>query len=513
MDVTDCFRKGGNEVGDSLMSEATIPDIPLRRWLVDRKLRGNPFNRWNAEHDEELPNYFVDLPGFDERRRLELLRLTMPCVVFARRGCGKTAQRQMLAAHCRPFEEDSSRLAVVYTYGGFERALSSAGGDVEQVRPMHHVGALLNLALKALVNEAERDRKVKKALASSDAAPRLARYVASFAPHLEGTLPACKPGSLDGLDSVELLEGFSDLLRGTGLDLCVVLVDGLDEFLPTAGDPTQAVTFLSSLLGTLALVECPGWAFKFFLPQEMEPVMISCDWFRADRIRAFPSIAWSDADLLALIGQRLTHFSVRKPPYQDLAQLCGDTLAPVINRELTSLAMKLPRAALILADMLLQEHCQQADPPERIALQAWERVKEQWQERRADFVPDKAQPGIQHVEVAEPTPRSVSGKTDRPVLWMEEDSGLVWLGSREIRGEINPKDYSVLDVCTRETIAQEAWEGVVDTKGVTDQAIVQSIKRLREVMERFAPGRQYIETIRGKKRRQGGYRLHPKGLD
>jgi DNA-binding response OmpR family regulator len=504
------------------MAETVSPDTSLDRWLAGRGLRGNPFGRWNAEHDHDLPSYFVDLAGFDERRRLELLRLTVPCVVFARRGCGKTAQRQMLAAHCRPFEENSARLAVIYTYGGFERALRNAGDDVQQVRPMHHVDALLSIALKALLGEVERDGKVKTALMGSGVAPRLPAYVARFAPHLTGSLPASgSAGSLDDLDSVELLRGFSKLAQSAGLDLCVVLVDGLDEFLPTADDPANAVKFLSSLLGTLALIECPGWAFKFFLPQELESAVSACDWFRADRIRTFPPIAWSDGDLLALIRQRLIHFSVREPPYQDLAQLCGDTLAPVIDRELASLAVKLPRAALILADMLLQEHCHQAHLLERITLQAWERVKEQWQDRRTDFTPDAVHPDVRWIEAVEPISPSVSGQAGRPVLWIEKGSGLVWLGGREIRREINPKDYSVLiclyrhrsEVCTRETIAQEAWEEVTDTGWVSDEAINQSIARLRRVLERFAPDRKYVETIRSKNREQSGYRLHPRGLD
>lgn len=504
------------------MSRTGLPDTSLGRWLAGRGLRGNPFERWNAEHDRDLPSYFVDLAGFDERRRLELLRLTVPCLVFARRGCGKTAQRQMLAAHCRPFKKDSTRLAVTYTYGGFERVLRGANDDVEQVRPIHHVGTLLNLALKALMEEAKQDQKVKKALASSDVAPRLAAYVARFAPRLAGALAVPgSPDALAGADSVELLQGFSELVRDAGLGSCIVLVDGLDEFLPTAGDPSQVLAFLFPLLGTLALIECPGWAFKFFLPQELESAVSACDWFRADRIRTFPPIAWSDGDLLALIRQRLIHFSDRKPPYEDLAQLCEDSLAPVIDRELASLAMELPRAALILADMLLQEHCHRADPPERIALRTWRRVREQWRDRRADFVPDGTYPDGQQVGAAEPAPPPVSGRTGRPVLWIEEGSGLVWLDEREIRREIKPKDYSVLvclyrhksEVCSRDTIAREAWEEVTDPEGVSDQAINQSIKRLREVLERFAPGREYIETIRSRKRGEGGYRLHSGGLD
>ena len=72
---------------------AAQPATQLDSWLAQRGLKGNPFEKSTADHDQELPNYFVDIGGFDE-----LLRQTQPCIVFAERGCGKTAQRQMLAA-------------------------------------------------------------------------------------------------------------------------------------------------------------------------------------------------------------------------------------------------------------------------------------------------------------------------------------------------------------------------------------------------------------------------------
>ena len=200
------------------------PDTSLDRWLARKGLRANPFQRWNAEHDQDLPNYFVDIGGFDE-----LLHLAEPCVIFAPRGCGKTAQRQMLASQCRPYKRDSPWLAMAYTYSGFERALDSADSEIRRMRPIHYVSALCHLGLIALVDEASRDSRIHNALADPGVAPRLTAYVTRFAPHLAGASTTGLACALDGLGSLELLQGFSRLVKDAGVESCVVLVDGVDE--------------------------------------------------------------------------------------------------------------------------------------------------------------------------------------------------------------------------------------------------------------------------------------------
>jgi hypothetical protein len=483
-------------------NSARQPDTSLDRWLTRKGFRANPFQRWNAEHDQDLPNYFVDIGGFDE-----LLHLAEPCVIFAPRGCGKTAQRQMLASQCRPFKRDSPWLDIAYTYGGFERALDSAGGEIQQLRPIHHVSALCHLGLIALVDEASRDSRIQNALADPGIAPRLAAYVARFAPHLADA-PIAEPSSvLDGLGSLELLQGFSLLVKDAGLESCVVLVDGVDEFPPTANDPTQAVALLAPLLGTLSLIECPGLIFRFLLPQELESALRACGWFRADRLH-MSRIAWKESNLfLAVIRQRLIHFSRREPPYEDLAQLCRDELAQVINEEITTLAGGSPRAVLILANRLLQSHCQQPDPPELIALETWRQVESMWLARRDDFVAEES-----HVTAMDVRPR-VARFADYPILCVEEEKHIVRLGKYDITSKIPPQDYRVLvclyrhqdKVCIKDLLVEEAWPKA-EKQGVTDQAIAASIARLRRVFREYHQDAEYIQTIRGH-----GYRLYPDG--
>ncbi len=487
-------------------SSTNQTETSLKRWLARKGLLANPFERWNAEHDQDLPNYFVDIGGFDD-----LLYLTEPCLVFAKRGCGKTAQRQMLAAHYRPFKSDSAWLAVNYTYAGFEQVFAQANDDVNQVRSIHHISAILQLGVIALVNEMSPD-PASQLLSNPEAKSRLDAYVARFAPNLVTTSTAKTPSFLDKLGPLALLQGFARLVKDAGLEACVVLVDGLDEFPLTAGDPAQIAMFLTHLLGTLPLIECSGLAFKFFLPQELEPFLRTREWFRPDRLHFF-RLAWEERTLLVLIKQRLTYFSQRQPAYEGLAQLCDDELAQVIDNELVSLAQGLPRATLILAGRLLQCHCEQLDPPELISLKTWEQVKAWWSIHRTDFFTEK-QPVLMQSERVEITATLASVVPGDRGLRVEQEMGLVWLDDRDITSEINPREYEVLAclyrhrdrVCTKDILIQEAWPEYEEWAG-SDQAITQSIKRLRDVLRKYSSDMEYIETIRGR-----GYRLYPGGF-
>ena len=164
----------------------------------------------------------------------------LPCIVFARRGCGKTAQRQMLAAQCLPTNPSSDRLSVPYTYSGFEHVLASAEDDLSRVKPMSHVVAILRQGLLALAS-ARGAPTVQAALTSPELAPRLAAFQGKFAPHLL-TGPG-EPTVLDGLSAIELIEAFAALVQECGLQRVLVLMDGLDEFPLTVRHPGRMVAF------------------------------------------------------------------------------------------------------------------------------------------------------------------------------------------------------------------------------------------------------------------------------
>jgi hypothetical protein len=491
-----------------------VPSAQLKArldgWLDRKGLLGNPFEHWSAEDDLNLPEYFMDIGNFTE-----FLRLNMPCAVFARRGCGKTAQRQMVAMECRPLNGASLQLAVSYTFNGFEQVLESVNYQIDQVHPLHHVNALLTLCITALANEAKRSAEIQCALENVDVAPRFATFITHFTPNLAEPPIVAPMDRLKGLDSVSLLKEFSALIRDVGLESCIIMVDGIDEFINTASDPVDAVKFLAPLMGTLSIIECPGVIFKFFLPEEMEQFIRGQKWFRADRFHIV-SIEWSKDDLWELIGQRLYCHSKRRPRYEDLAELCDDELGEVIKEQLTVVINGLPRNALIIADQLLRYHCQSPNPPEQIGLKTWNETRSWWLQTY-----DQEEKTHHEKPNGKPDEISFVAKIGHPLLRVEPEKGFIWVGEDEIRSQIKAKEYSLLlclyrhspEFCSKELIAEEAWPEAKSSKYVSDQAIAASAARLRKVLRKKAPDTDYIETAKGKLRKEGSYRLLPHGFD
>lgn len=456
-------------------------DQKVDLWLDGKGFRSNPFERWNAETDRDLPSYYIDVGEFDR-----LQRLKEPCVVLAQQGCGKTAQRQMLAAQYRPLDPSSRWLAVSYTYAGFEQVLQAVEYDITRVQAEHHVEAILCQGLADLAREAKRDVEIGQALAAPAVVTQWAAYLTRFAPHVRPAVDLGDVHSLDALSSSERLAGFTSLIHAAGLDACAILVDGLDEFPQTASDPERAVRFIAPLLSTLSLIEQPGLAFKFFMPQQMEPAMLQQRWLRRDRVRVF-GITWTTYKIQKMLSQRLVYFSRDDPPCEDLAQLCEEALRSAINKELARLADGSPRTALMLASELLRAHCRRSPPPGLIARDTWEQVKDRWLAEHSGPV-----------------------EVRFPILRVDVDRQVVHLDDLDITAELSPQVHLVLEclydhsgeVCTKDTLAREAWGG----GAVSDANLAQTIRRLRNTLKAHAPGVEYVETIRGR-----GTRLHPGG--
>ncbi|MCC7164390.1 MAG: winged helix-turn-helix transcriptional regulator [Anaerolineae bacterium] len=477
----------------------------IERWLKQRGIRKNPFLIWTAEHDPNLPDYFVD-NGFYTR----LSSTPKPCVVFARRGCGKTAQRQMLASECLPDKKDSHSVAISYTYPNFERALSAADFDPFRVRSEHHVSELIRQVLITL----EQAAKVQPSIHNGWHEPEIAGlwhgYLERFAPHLLKKQIVGTQVSLAHYGPTELFYGLGQLLRAGGLERALILVDGLDEFPLTAGQPSAMAAFIAPLLGTLAVVESGDFAFRFFLPEMAEARLRAQPWFRSDRLAAL-SLAWSTPDIQALISQRLTRTSLHRDQLvTSLGELCQEDLTDVIDRELAGMAEGLPRAAVALADMLLREHCKHLSVALRIAPQTWEQVKKEWIHRRADFVESPplvlAQDGLQTSQKQKISAAGV------PILYLDQATERIYLGDRQVVG-VSALMWRVLlclyqnqgRACGVALLEKEAWQSPEGT--ITDETVATLIKRLRDILGQATPSQGYIKTVK-----ERGYQLYPEGF-
>jgi DNA-binding winged helix-turn-helix (wHTH) protein len=497
------FRKMATENERPLIHQTETNQ--LVQWLEKRGLRRNPFEYTNAEYElSSLPGYFVDTGEFDT-----LFSIKQPCLIFAKRGCGKTAQRQMLAAQCRPSSSASSILGIHYTYEGFERTFTLAGNSVEKINIGHHVEALLHTGMSVLSEEINRDQEVRLSLQSSDILPDTAAYFLHF--DLDASLfkDVDYKSKMYPSTPADQLRGFARLLQKAGFETGMIFIDGVDESMMITSDPEQSVLFLSQMLGTLPLIECPGLAFKFFLSHDLEPALLSQRWYRPDRFY-ISHITWDMDRIKEMLKQRLTFFSTRKPEYVSLAEFCDSQLAEVINKELIQLSEENPRNTLRLANMLIHEHISKPKPAELISLTSWKIVKEKWIQQYG--IHSKQNLSVQ-------TEHLIPDKELDILLRIEEEKGKVWLEGKEIRTKFTPQDYQVLlslyrhrnEICSKETVINEAWEDS-NCMGVSDAALVASIRRIRGVFNQVCVGKEFIETIRGRKRFTGGYRLYTNGF-
>jgi hypothetical protein len=352
-------------------------------WLSQHGLRENPFAESNAAVEADLDSYFVDVGGIID----EIVDSKMPCILFAGRGCGKTAYRRMLEAYCRPFDRNSQQLVIVYSASSFFQVLAAANGNPDQVNAGQHIGELLRRGLDALNMAARQDIEIEEALSQHSVAAKLAAYQDRYALRRMRSPEGRSDVDSGQIYTLESLHDLVELAWACGCQSFLVLVDGVDELPQVSGNLDAQVALLEPLLGTLPLIEQSGLIFKFFLPQELKATLPQYSWFRRDRVSPLYNIVWTNDTLRNLISSRLTFFSTAGgQSYTGLGQLCEDDLATQVDDELVQLAEGRPRWAINLADMLLKKHCKQQDPPARIQLKTWNSVKNEWLGRRLELV-------------------------------------------------------------------------------------------------------------------------------
>jgi len=111
---------------------------------------------------------------------------------------------------------------------------------------------------------------------------------------------------------------------------------------------------------------------------------------------------------------------------------------------------------------------------------------------------------------AEATAPLVFDRGERPGLYLDKESRVVFVGGRELSPPLSLAQYRLLEllydaagrVCTRDEIVEAVWPEVSE-EGISDQAIDALARRLRERIAEVDPHRRYIVTVRGH-----GFRLN-----
>ena len=496
-------------------------------WWRHHGFTENPFALREAGRESRLSEYFVHGPDYDAVKGSANDPQTT--IVFAARGCGKSAYRRMIQTSCRPDDEESAILAVPHTE--FSDVLSAAG-NLADVTLETHVEALLCSAATTLLREflrrptpfghlplesraffkwlihtyaprALRPLNLTEELRATEKSPEIDDQTMREAtrsherflewlerPPMDGNPQArllltllrtqpISPPERTTRNPVALVREFVDLARQSGLQAVYFLVDGLDELGMTASDPTAVAGLVAPLLAELPLMELAHTAFKFFLPAETTTALRVQ---RESRLDRFPPhhLTWRDADLTQMLHLRLMAFNERG--VGSLGAIAEKDIAGRIDRDLVEMAYGSPRRLLILGDALFAVHA--ARPGGGLLLD-----RQDWEEACRNF-------------------ERVLGPLVPP-LRVDREMGKVFIGDEELASRLSPMEFGLLEflyraggrLCSRDEISyalrERPEEGVI-----SDEAFDSLVLRLRRKIERHPRRPVYLITERGM-----GYRL------
>lgn len=470
--------------------------ITLHDFLVARKFTTDPFATTNAEQEREhLASYFVRVSWFDrlvgeasqEQKARGTRQQQKSLILFAPRGYGKTSHRMEVA---RAIEERRNQSLIV-TFTDFDLLLQDAPGpaDLNAYLPLICQGTL-----ESLDDFLQQHPRLEQTFCEQKSLfARFGALLRLFAP-----LRLLDRGiSLDNSEVNALVQAFQEtrlgarkslqelarLVEHAGCEGIVVLIDGVDELSTTKDNAEAALNLLSPLLDAPGFLQESGFAFKFFLPDFLEPPMREQGVGRLDRIPVY-HLEWSNEELRKMLAKRMEKHSLRSPTgpahvrsFRDLCKGNQDA-----DRMLVEKAAGSPRRLIDLARQVVEAHCRAThDPSERISPHTLEQVV---------CSPD-AQAVSAMPSLSPSAPEQQPHSTRVPWLFFDE-RGDVWVGERRCNKKPLPKylrhcmDY--LWQNRHRTIAydelQEALYGdTLEDRGDPRSSVDKIVRRLRAVME------------------------------
>ncbi len=496
-------------------------------WWKHHGFTENPFALREAGRETRLSEYFVHGPDYDAVKGSPDDPQTT--IVFAARGCGKSAYRRMIQTSCRPDDEESTILAVPHTE--FSDVLNAAGNPVDVALEMH-IEALLCSAATTLLQEFLR-RPTSFDHLSLEGRAFFKWFIHTYAPRTlrplnlieelrateefpeieERTMrdatrshewflewlerppmdrntqarllltllrtQSVSPPEKTARSPVALVREFVDLARQSGLQALYFLIDGLDELRMTASDPAAVAGLVAPLLAELPLMELPHTAFKFFLPAEATTALHMRRDSRLDRFPIY-HLTWRDTDLEQMLQLRLRAFNERG--IGDLGAISEEDIASRVDRDLVEMAYGSPRRLLMLGDALFAAHAARSGAGLLLNQQDWEEACRNFERIFGPLVPP---------------------------LRVDREMGKVFIGDEELPSRLSPMEFGLLEflyragggLCSRDKISYDLHErpeyGVI-----SDEAFDSLVLRLRRKIERHPKRPAYLITERGM-----GYRL------
>lgn len=504
----------------------------------------NPFGTIEADRERDLlPEFFVEVEGYDRIKGEESI------IVFAPQGGGKSALRIALSANAAPVTVGAAVLAVEYTdfdrlidhyqsgrplsindfipellRSGTTTLLNALCDDPDHLLPFHrsaddrliqsqrakaltppHRSYLAKILRQNQLLDAHSLYRRLQALDSDFVAPEWLRFVNAVTDRQLGQLLENTPLSrhpvarlLADLNDypdtpptpltspIEHMRTLVRLARSAGFHSVIFLVDRLDERQETADRPDVQADILEPLLSHLGVLETPGLAFKFFLSRDTREVLLRRPTIRRDRLTDLAvTVSWDRNRLKQLLDNRL--FTYSDGSWQDIVQLCRDVKVPGSNRllgewietEMLRASYGSPRRLLLAGQLLFQSHCELDPQMGPIGKEAWDQAKQQLDQRLPPIL-----------RISERRALAYTGDVEKTLTHIEHSLLLSLAGSG---GQ-----------SSRNLLGERVWGGMT-----SDQAIDQTVSRLRAKLGDNAIQPVYLVTVHGVGYRLKNYELIP----
>jgi hypothetical protein len=324
-------------------NESPSEDSLESRWLTSVGLKENPFRRQDAdEKDPYLPIYFSRFTELKSVTMSDLMNHRIPWFFWGEKGSGKTTLMKFLAAQGRPAKNSANVICIEVDKNKVEQLISTVN-DIDEF-PIYFFRSLYERSLQYFPNE------------------------------ILGKNIFWKNQS----DIQANLSNLSDLLKGHDIDGVLCLIDPSEESFTWKRSTISTVSLLELLL---VFPQMGNIGFRYFLPVNVKDDLQKKYPSLLQNQRDFMQIEWDDDSLKKLIGNRMIAFSLEPLTLLcSVGQICDDeeSLASLVDAEIASLAQGNPRAAIWLANLLIEVHCQNFAPTDRISPRDWDEVKSAW---------------------------------------------------------------------------------------------------------------------------------------
>jgi DNA-binding winged helix-turn-helix (wHTH) protein len=444
--------------------------VNIEEYLEARGFTQDPFARLSAEDDDasNLPTLFIRTAAFHR------LVKSGSSALFARQGDGKTLHRREVARLAR------SEQALVIEFNDFdlffERLDTLSISDYIDEFRRQTLGALAQSVVPQ--SEAERRLQQSEMYAVFCALLRLyqpQRLLNRWSAQAQLILEQRRAPQFRQ-PSREALAELAELARLVGFNGVFVLVDGIDDWPATDGQPAVMGKLLRPLLQSKSVLHDSGFTFKFFLPIELQP-LVTGDY--AEQGLSVDELSLSEEELHRILSRRLLAFSRPSPTrsrglVERFDDLCDETVVAADAR-LVRAAGRSPRRLLWLARRVIDEHCRAINQLDvLIGAEVFERVLNGQQQAP----PPPAQPA--------PPPQPAP---EVPLLFVDK-RGDVFVGDQPLPKRLSPLPQRCLAYLwdhRDERVELHTLVYAVYSKDITDKGqednLKMIIRRLRETLE------------------------------